>query len=156
MADLPITRLIVVPIIKDSEDRVLLCVMPPDRGVFPNQWGLPGGGVEPGERIDEALKRDVMEELGVVITVLRPLFFKDGLHEKTFPDGEKRLVYMVFLLYECRVDSNQPIRLNAEFSQYSWVQRDRLGDYDLNSATRDTFSALGLIRRDLNPLKDTK
>jgi len=149
MSDSSITRLIVVPIIKDAEDRVLLCRMPPDRGVFPNEWGLPGGGVEPGERIDEALRREVMEELGVVITDLLPLFFKDGLHYKTFPDGEKRLIYMVFLLYECRVDSNQAIRLNAEFSEYSWAQPDQLGDYDLNSATRDTFCALGLIRRDL-------
>src|SRR5882724_4472138 len=95
------TRLIVVPIIKDENGSVLLCKMPPDRGVFPGQWGLPGGGVEPGERIDEALKREVFEELGVSLLTATPLFFKDGLHEKTFAGEGKRLIYMIFLLYEC-------------------------------------------------------
>jgi nucleoside triphosphatase len=56
------TRLVVVPVIKDERQRVLLCKMPPDRGVFPGKWGLPGGGVEPGERIDEALAREVAED----------------------------------------------------------------------------------------------
>jgi nucleoside triphosphatase len=83
-------RLVVVPIIKDERHRLLLCKMPPDRGVFPGQWGLPGGGLEPGECIDEALAREVSEELGVSILEARPLFFKDRLHEKTFPDGGRR------------------------------------------------------------------
>src|SRR5215470_14313452 len=103
MIEAAITRLIVVPVIKDESGRVLLCKMPEDRGVFPGQWGLAGGGVEPGERIHDALRREVMEELGVSIISYRPAFFKDGLHEKTFPNGERRPIYMVFLIFECCV-----------------------------------------------------
>lgn len=139
------TRLIVVPIIRDERQRVLLCKMPPDRGVFPGQWGLAGGGVEPGERIHEALAREVYEELGVSIIEAKPLFFKDGLHEKTFSDGSRRQIYMVFLLFECRVAASQPISLNAEFCEYAWVEPALLASYDLNSATRDTFQSLGLL-----------
>ncbi|MDI5349372.1 NUDIX domain-containing protein, partial [Salmonella enterica subsp. enterica serovar Kentucky] len=40
----------------------LLCKMADNRGVFPGQWALSGGGVEPGERIEEALRREVREE----------------------------------------------------------------------------------------------
>src|SRR5215213_4277386 len=101
------TRLIVVPIIKDESDRILLCKMPADRGVFPGQWGLPGGGVESGERIAEALKREVFEELGVSLHTAKPVLFKDGLYEKTFAGEGKRLIYMVFLLYECRIAAGQ-------------------------------------------------
>ena len=39
-------RLIVVPVIRDAQGRLLLCKMAGDRGVFPGQWGLPGGGVD--------------------------------------------------------------------------------------------------------------
>ena len=140
-----LTRLIVVPVIKDETGRVLLCKMPEDRGVFPGQWGLAGGGVEAGERIHDALRREVMEELGVSITEYRPLFFKDGLHEKTFPNGERRPIYMVFLIFECSVAGGETIRLSAEFCEHAWVDRKDLATYDLNSATRETFATLGLI-----------
>lgn len=145
MTDTIATRLIVVPIIKNDVGSVLLCKMPADRGVFPGKWGLPGGGVEPGERIEEALRREVLEELGVSVTAAKPLFFKDGVHEKTFPNEGKRIIYMVFLLYECRIAAEQPICLNSEFSEYTWVEPTSLNDYDLNSATRETFVTVGLL-----------
>jgi nucleoside triphosphatase len=119
--------------------------MPPDRGVFPNQWGLPGGGVEAGERMQQALAREVREELGVSIEEARPLFFKDGVHEKTFPDGSKRSIYMIFLLFECRIPSSATISLNPEFCEHAWVEPDQLSSYDLNSATQETFKSLGLL-----------
>lgn len=140
----PPRRLVVVPIVRDDDDRILLCRMPEHRGVFPGQWGLPGGGVEAGERIQDALRREVREELGVEIAASRPLFFKDGVHEKTFPDGTRKTIHMVFLLYECRLDAGT-IRLNDELDEHAWVEEGRLGAYDLNVATRDTFRHLGLL-----------
>jgi nucleoside triphosphatase len=145
MTDSAATRLIVVPIIKDDTGRTLLCKMPHDRGVFPGQWGLPGGGVEPGELIEDALRREIREELDVEIFETKPLFFKDGLHEKTFPDGTRKEIYMVFLIYECRISSSQAISLNGEFCEYAWVDTNSLAAYDLNSATLDTFARIGLI-----------
>jgi nucleoside triphosphatase len=139
------TRLIVVPIIKDEAGRTLLCKMPPDRGVFPGQWGLSGGGVERGERIEEALKREIREELDVEIDDAIPLFFKDGLYEKTFPNGSKNQIYMLFLIFESRLAASQTINLNGEFCEYAWVKRSELADYDLNTATQDTFARLGLL-----------
>jgi nucleoside triphosphatase len=139
------TRLIVVPIIRDQDDRVLLCKMPSNRGVFPGKWGLPGGGVETGETIKEALAREVLEELDVCIRDVKPLFFKDAMHLKTFPNGDKRNIYMVFLLFECRLDQSQTIRLNSEFCDYAWVEPGSLNSYDLNSETLDTFESLGFV-----------
>lgn len=118
--------------------------MAADRGVFPGQWALPGGGLEPGERIEDALRREVWEELGVQVTDAKALFFKDLLHEKTFPGGEKRLIYMVFLLFECRIGSTV-LTLNAEFSEYAWAPPAKLEDYDLNAVTRETFAAIGFL-----------
>ena len=80
----PQTRLIVVAVVTDDERRVLLCRMAPDHGVFPGQWALPGGGVEPGERIEAALRREVREELGIDLRSATPLLFKDDVLKKTF------------------------------------------------------------------------
>lgn len=132
------TRLVVVPVIRDGDGSVLLCKMADDRGVYPGQWALPGGGVEPGERLVDALRREIREELGVELASARPLFFSDLQHEKTLPGGERRLLYMVFLLFECTVESSS-IHLNEEFTEYAWVQPGRLLAYDLNAATRKPF-----------------
>jgi nucleoside triphosphatase len=56
-------RIIVCPLIQ-NEGEYLLCRMPLDRGVFPGQWALSGGGLEPGETIEDGLRREVREELG--------------------------------------------------------------------------------------------
>ncbi|HXD29680.1 MAG TPA: hypothetical protein VN643_01095 [Pyrinomonadaceae bacterium] len=74
-----------------------------------------------------------------------PLFFKDGQFEKTFSDGSKRNLYMVFLLFECRIAMDQPICLNPEFCEYSWAEPAALAGYDLNSETKATFTSLGLL-----------
>lgn len=66
-------RTIVCPLIQ-NDGCYLLCKMADDRGVFPGQWALSGGGVEPGERIEEALRREVREELGeqLVLSEITP------------------------------------------------------------------------------------
>lgn len=56
-------RTIVCPLIQ-NDGAYLLCKMADDRGVFPGQWALSGGGVEPGERIEEALRREIREKPG--------------------------------------------------------------------------------------------
>ena len=61
----PQTRIIVVGLVRDQGGRLLLCKMKPDRGVFSGQWGLPGGGMESGEKMEEALRRELREELGI-------------------------------------------------------------------------------------------
>ena len=132
------SRVIVVPLIQNECDEYLICKMPGDRGVFPGKWGLPGGGIEKGERMEEALQREIREELGLDVTDIKPLFFKDG-HIKCFPDGTRREIYMIFLIFSCRSASNQ-IKLNSEFTDYAWVEPHLLSEYDLNRTTIETFN----------------
>lgn len=134
-------RTIVVGLVRNRQHELLLCRMSEDRGVFPGLWGLTGGGIEPGERMVEALHREIREETGLEIEDVRPAFFKDGEYQKTFAGGEKRRVYMVFLLFHCRAVADT-VTLNDEFCEHAWVPRERLGDYDLNPETRATLRQL--------------
>jgi len=140
------TRLVVVPVLHDGGGRVLLCRMAPDRGVFPGQWALPGGGVEPGERIEDALRREAREELGIELAEGEPLLFKDTVLPKTFPDGSQRILHMVFLVYRCRA-AVEPVTLtlNEEFTEHVWANRSELADMELNPLTRDTLVAAGYL-----------
>jgi nucleoside triphosphatase len=137
-------RVIVVGVLRNERGDYLLCRMPRDRGVFPGEWGLPGGGVEPGETLEEALRREIREELGLELSELAPLHFTEATYPKLFADGSRREVHMIFLLFECRAMAGEP-RLSAEFDAADWVARDALGSYTLNRATRATFMRLGLV-----------
>ena len=137
-------RIIVVGIIQNSRDEYLICKKPITRGVFPGQWALPGGGIEEGEHMIDALRREMREEVGIEIEAIKPLFFKDGQHLKLFPNGHSTDIYMIFLLFSCRACSVD-VRLGDEFEEFAWVKRSSLQDYDLNEQTRDTFKQLGAL-----------
>jgi nucleoside triphosphatase len=137
-------RVIVVGILRNERGDYLLCRMPRDRGVFPGEWGLPGGGVEAGETLEQALRREIREELGLELAELVPLHFAEATYPKLFADGDQRDVHMIFLLFECRAQAGEPC-LSAEFDAAEWVPRDALGSYALNRATRATFAKLGLL-----------
>ena len=137
-------RTIVVGLVRNARDELLLCRMSEDRGVFPGLWGLTGGGIEPGERMEEALRREILEEVGLEIEEIRPAFFKDGEYEKTLPDGRREPVYMIFLLFHCRARSER-VTLNPEFCDHAWVANERLLEYDLNPETRATLESLGWV-----------
>jgi nucleoside triphosphatase len=139
------TRLIVVAVVTDDDRRVLLCRMSPDRGVFPGLWALPGGGVEPGERIEAALRREVREELGIELRAATPLLFKDDVLEKTYEDGRRELLHMVFLVYSCR-PASRAIVLNEEFSEFVWADGAELAALELSPLTRDTLTSAGLLK----------
>lgn len=137
-------RIIVVGLVQNGGGELLLCKMSPDRGVFPDQWGLPGGGIEPGEQMVPALRRELREEIGVDVVDVRPAFFKDCLHEKTFADGASRTVYMIFLLFWCTA-AEERLDLNEEFVEYRWVRRGEVRGLDLNDETVDTLKRAGWL-----------
>ncbi|EHL79853.1 nucleoside triphosphatase NudI [Enterobacter cloacae] len=138
-------RTIVCPLIQ-NDGCYLLSKMADDRGVFPGQWALSGGGVEPGERIEEALRREVREELGeqLVLSEITPWTFSDDIRTKTYADGSQEEIYMIYLIFDC-VAANREVKINEEFQAFAWVKPEDLGAYDLNIATRKTLTLKGLL-----------
>lgn len=138
-------RTIVCPLIQNN-GCYLLCKMADDRGVFPGQWALSGGGVEAGERIEEALRREVREELGeqLVLSEITPWIFSDDIRTKTYADGSQEEIYMIYLIFDC-VAENREVNINEEFQAFAWVKPEDLGTYDLNVATRKTLTLKGLL-----------
>ncbi len=138
-------RTIVCPIIQ-NDGAYLLCKMASDRGVFPGQWALSGGGMEPGEKIEEALRREIREELGdaLIIDTVTPWTFRDDTRVKRYADGSSETIYMIYLIFDCQA-RNRNIVINEEFSEVAWVLPADLASYDLNAATRQTFAHKGLL-----------
>ena len=139
-------RIIVCPLI-ENDGAYLLCKMPKDRGVFPGQWALSGGGVEPGERIDDALMREISEELGnrLEIHSIKPWTFRDDVRVKTYADGSTEEINMIYLIFDCQ-SANREVTINDEFDDYAWVRPEDLASYDLNEATKLTLRLKGLLQ----------
>lgn len=137
-------RFICVGVIRDEQGRVLITKMPDNLGAYPGQWGILGGGVEEGEMIEDALKREAQEELGISIDEISPFTFHDDIAEKIFPDGHKEEIYMVYLIFDCRYKSGDVV-LNEEWERYEWVKPEMLSEFDLNGPTIKTFSIKGWV-----------
>ncbi|MEE2865451.1 MAG: nucleoside triphosphatase NudI [Pseudomonadota bacterium] len=137
--------IIVCPLI-ENQGAYLLCKMPSDRGVFPGQWALSGGGLEQGERMTEGLLREISEELGSDLTIeaVQPWTFRDDVRTKTYPHGTSEQIYMIYLIFDCKA-ANRNVSINEEFEDFAWVLPEDLGKYDLNEATRMTLKAKGLL-----------
>ena len=65
-------------------------------------WGLPGGGIEIGESVTEAIVREVLEETGLVVQITRLVGIYSAPRDlviAAYPDGA--IVHWVNITFEC-------------------------------------------------------
>ena len=119
----------------DPDDRILLFLQyGKDRAVSP-RWITPGGGVDPGESHDQAARRELLEETGLVIDDLAPAFL-----EEDFDPDQRWHPYRRghWAWYAARVDRFDPDRAGwtdeeiADVVEWRWFDADEL---DLEHAT---------------------
>ena len=108
----------------DTDGRILLAQRPPGRAMA-GLWEFPGGKIEPGERPEQSLIRELNEELGIVVEedCLAPLTFASHLYDD---------FHLLMPLYVCRKWDGfvQP----KEGQALAWVRPQRLRDYPMPPA----------------------
>ena len=78
-----------------------------------NPWQFPGGGLEFGESTIEGMRREIKEEVGVEVKIIKLL--PKIYHEV------RNYWHGVFICYLCElVNNKQQIILNEEASEYGW------------------------------------
>ncbi len=105
---------------------VLLARRSPHRKNYPDCWSFPGGHVEDGEGLDDALLREIDEELAVV-----PLAFQSLMR---IPDPHAVADPIIYHLYLVRDWRGTPKIIDAEHTELRWFsieEASRLDDLAL-------------------------
>lgn len=103
-----------------DQGRILLV----ERGREPlkGYWSLPGGAVETGELLEEALRREVLEETGLEVEILHMV----EIFERIMPGEDGRTEYHYILLdYICR-PTGGVLRAADDASRAEWFTEDEV------------------------------
>ena len=109
-------------VIENEEDRILLVRHVPERGGFwQGKWICPGGRVQLGETIEEAVLREVREETQLEITLisLLPPF------ERIVKSRGRTELHVVYIDYLAKLASGE-FRPGSDVGEGVWVSRDEI------------------------------
>ncbi len=83
------------------------------------KWVVPGGHIELGERMEDALRREVKEETNLEIRDIEFVCFQEFVYDERF----WKRCHFLFFDFACRTDSTD-VQLNDEAQEYAWVTVD--------------------------------
>lgn len=148
-----IHRDIVSALIFSKDGKLLMGVKDPKSGgVYTDCWHIPGGGVDENESQLDALRREMLEEVGIDITACKVVLADDegsGETEKALKDtGERVICKMRFYVYRVDVDENADeikVLPSDDLVRLEWVDIKRLSDYKLTPPSITLFERLGIL-----------
>ncbi len=114
------------------------------RNTYHSSWFLPGGGVDKGESVQEAARREILEECGI------SLQDKIEVQDIYYNNAESKNDHIVFFVKELKIKPNVN-KQNSEISECAFFPRDdlpnnispaterRINDFFHNNPTQRTW-----------------
>jgi len=128
-------------IIEDNRERILLVKHVPARGGFwQDKWICPGGKLEEGETIEEGIKREVKEETGLEIELIRPLVPFDRIVK----EDNRTVLHVIYIDYMARFVGGE-LKPDSDVGEGCWVEKKDLHKLDLHDDTVRLFKIAGLM-----------
>lgn len=123
----PILQVAAKAVIVNSAGKVLLVRESGrlDTNTQSSLYGLPGGRLNPGESFFDALKREVMEEVGLEIAPGRPIYVGEW---RPVIKGVPHQIVAVFIVCTAKTDN---VRLSEEHDGFVWADPTRRQQYNM-------------------------
>lgn len=130
-----------------SQDNMILLGKNKPGGVYEGLWTIPGGGVEQGEDTISALKREIVEEVGLDLSDAHivALPSKHGESIKAGANGESILIKMHFHDYHVRLhaDASESMPISGDdFSLARWFNVNELSHLEIAGPAKKTLLSL--------------
>src|SRR3989339_1045418 len=110
----------VVAVIRNGDGKYLVLKRSPREIAYPSMWTLPGGKVEADETLEEALAKELKEEVGLILKQSK-YYLKDKAFVR--PDGQTVKV----ISFLCDVEDFNQIKFDEnDFTEYKWVDVSEL------------------------------
>jgi len=124
--------LVVAAALVDADNRVLIAQRPEGKQLA-GLWEFPGGKLDPGERPEEALIRELAEELGITVKApcLAPLTFASHAYDE---------FHLLMPLYVCR--KWEGFVAPAEGQAVKWARARDLRNFDMPPADAPLIAPL--------------
>lgn len=129
---------VVGALIFNPEGKLLLIKSHKWRG----KYTIPGGHIELGEKIEDALRREIKEETGLDVYDLCFV----GFQEFIFGEEFYKKKHFIFLDFTCKTDTSEA-SLNSEAEDFIWADLKEISQLDVEPCT------LNLIKEYLSKLK---
>jgi len=120
-----------IALIFDATRKNILLTRRSDNGL----WCLPGGAMDAGESADEACEREVLEETGLVVRVIRLVGIYSTPHRIIeYADGNQ--YQALNMAFEVEVTGGD-LQLNKEVTEFGYFAVDALDGLDVMCGTKD-------------------
>ena len=125
-------------IIINSKKEILLGKRHKNLLYYPSIWGLPGGVIDYNESAENAVKRELKEELGITVKII-----KTGKPSMIFPSKEYPLQVLEIPFY-CKIIKNKP-KAKDETSEIKWFKPKEIKNIKLAYSHKRILKQEGLI-----------
>lgn len=110
-------------IVLKEDGKILVIKRSEKEDVFKDLWDTPGGEIEFGENLKQALKREIKEEVGMEVEVLFPI--------NTWSFFRNKRTYVVGITFLCKPRSKD-VSLSGEHKEYKWVCEEEVDKLEMN------------------------
>lgn len=106
-----------------DNDKVLLIRFNDKKKSWSGKWSVPGGKIEYGEKIKDAVKREAKEETGFDVEIVKLINIDEAIME------QER--HYIFLNYLCKIISGEA-KSGSDAVDIKWFTKDELDTIEMN------------------------
>jgi len=123
----PVIQKVVIGGVVIDDGKALIVQRASNEDFFPNHWELPGGKKEPLETIIKTVERELKEETGLDVSVIKPL---NTLNYTWESESEIKDATQINFLTKLTGEPN--VKLSDEHQNFAWIKPNEVDNYDLS------------------------